>query len=115
MKPLEDLIVAAKATPKRIALAEGEDQRVIEAAIRAEGDGLARIVLVGDEERIRTFLAEQRADPDRFMVADPAASPLAEPFAHRYHAMRKHKGIDLAMARDAVRDLASFAALIPMY
>jgi phosphate acetyltransferase len=112
MKPLDDLISAAKANPKRIALAEGEDPRIIEAAIRAERDGLARIVLVGADEKISALLAGQGSDPGRFTIADPAGSPLAEPFAHRYHALRKNKGVDLARARDAMGDPLNFAAMM---
>jgi phosphate acetyltransferase len=112
MKPLDDLISAAKANPRRIALAEGEDPRIIEAAIRAERDGLARIVLVGADEKIRALLAGQGGDPGLFTIADPAGSPLAEPFAHRYHALRKNKGVDLARAREAMGDPLNFAAMM---
>jgi len=112
MKPLDDLISAAKANPMRIALAEGEDPRIVEGAIRAERGGLARLILIGSGEKIRALLAGQGADPDRFTIADPATSLLTEPFAHRYHALRKNKGVDLAKAGDAMRDPLNFAAMM---
>ena len=37
MKPFDDLLDRARANPKRIVLAEGEDPRIIEAAARAAG------------------------------------------------------------------------------
>jgi phosphate acetyltransferase len=48
MNPLDDIIAAAKAEPSRIVLAEGEDLRIIDGAVRAVNDGIARVTLVGN-------------------------------------------------------------------
>ncbi len=112
MNPLEGFVRAAKAKRKRIALAEGDDPRIVDAAVRAAGDGLADIVLVGDEARIVRLLKERGADPNGFSLADPAASPLSEDYSAQYLELRKHKGVDPDSARDAMRDPLGFATMM---
>src|SRR5207248_7416286 len=45
--PMEPVFAAAKRAPKRVAYAEGEDERVLRAAQAAVDEGLARPLLVG--------------------------------------------------------------------
>lgn len=103
-------------------LAEGEDPRVVDAAVRAARDGIAQPVLVGDAERISTVVktvtvemgdvgTDNPAAVDLDIV-DPATSPRAEHFAQTYHELRKRKGVDEAAAREAVRQPLNFAALM---
>ncbi len=112
MKLLEDLAAAARSSPKRIALSEGGDPRVISAAIRAEADGIARIVLVGSRPAVNTALIEQGVDPERFEIADPEVSPLTESLARQYQALRAHKGVDMVNALDTMRTPLAFAAML---
>lgn len=112
MKPLDRIVEAARASPRRIVLAEGADPRVVEAAARAGADGIARVALIGSESSIRDALAQRGADPDRFDIEDPAASPLTERYAQSYLERRRHKGVDAGAARDAVLDPMGFAAMM---
>jgi len=112
MTTLDEFIHLAKSDSKRIALAEGEDPRIVEAAIRAAGDGLAEPVLVGNQAAIVRQLDHHDAKPSRFLIIDPATSPLAEPFAERYLEKRKHKGVDWDAARAAMRDPLGFATML---
>ncbi len=112
MSALDDLVVAARAAPQRIVLAEGEDPRIVEGAVRAVRDRMARITLIGRPGRIRALLGDHGADPGGFPIIDPAETPLSGPFAAEYHALRRHKGVDAQAARDAVLDPLAFAALM---
>jgi phosphate acetyltransferase len=112
MKPLDHLIDAARADPRRIVLAEGEDPRVLAAAVRADRDGLARIALVGSAPGVRDGLAAEGADLARFEIADPATSPLTARYAAAYLDLRRHKGADPASALAAVTDPLGFAAMM---
>ncbi len=112
MSALDDLVDAARAAPRRIVLAEGEDPRIVEGAVRAARDGVARITLIGRSGRVRALLGDHGADAGGFEIIDPAETPLSEPFAAEYHALRRHKGVDEQAARDAVRDPLAFAALM---
>ncbi|EXL04917.1 phosphate acetyltransferase [Aquamicrobium defluvii] len=112
MKPLDDIIAAARSNPCHIVLPEGEDLRIIDGAIRAVGGGVARITLLGNEARIRGVLRARGADPDHFTIANPLVSSMVQPFAASYCEMRKHKGVDEAAAIRAVSDPLGFAAMM---
>ncbi|MDN2565576.1 phosphate acetyltransferase [Aquibium sp. A9E412] len=112
MKPLDRLIERAKAAPRRIVLAEGADPRVLAAAVRAERDGLAEPLLVGDRTAITAALATRGARPDRFRIEDPADSALTERFVARYLHLRSRKGASEADAQAAMADPMGFAAMM---
>ena len=50
---LEEIKIKAKALHKKIVLCEGEDSRVVKAAADATQEGLAEIVLLGNEAEIK--------------------------------------------------------------
>jgi len=112
MKPLDRILEAAKAAPRHIVLAEGEDPRIVEGAVRASRAGIARITLVGDRRAVEARLAAAGADPGEIRIEDPAASPLTPAFAAAYHALRRNKGVDEAAAGAAVRSPLVFAAMM---
>jgi phosphate acetyltransferase len=88
MKPLDHIIETAKASPRRIVLAEGEDSRIIEGAIRATREGVAEIILVGNRSTIEVSLAAAGAIPEDFQIEDPISSELAPGLAKAYHVLR---------------------------
>ncbi|MCP4329637.1 MAG: phosphate acetyltransferase [Alphaproteobacteria bacterium] len=112
MKPLEDILAAARAAPKRIVLAEGEDPRIAEGAVRAVQDGIAHPVLIGRPSVVGDRLSAIGANPADFEIVDPAAAPAVENYAAAYHALRRHKGVDIDAAREAVRNPLVFANLM---
>jgi len=112
MNPMNRIIELARAASRRVVLAEGADPRVLDAAIRADRDGLARIVLVGPASQIADGIAQRGGDPKRFTIEDPQSSPLAQPFADAYLEMRRHKGVDATKARAAVSDAVGFAGMM---
>lgn len=112
MKPLERIIETAKRAPKRIVLAEGEDPRIVEAAIRATRVGMAYVTLVGNHEVIERRLNEAGADRQEFRIEDPLASDLAPRLSSAYQELRKSKGVDEAAAIVALRSPLVFAAMM---
>src|SRR5206468_2191090 len=50
--PMQPVFAAAKRTPKRVAYAEGEDERVLRAAQAAVDEGIAYPVLIGRNDVI---------------------------------------------------------------
>jgi phosphate acetyltransferase len=112
MKPLDALIEAARANPQRIALAEGEDPRIVEAAIRAVRNGLAQPILIGRADKIRNEVERQGGDLAAFIIEDPAVSPRQERYAARYEEVRRHKGMSRPAAVAAMSDPLSYAAMM---
>lgn len=115
MKPLEFIARQAALTQRRIALSEGEDPRVVGAALEARRLGLARIVLIGPRPQIEAELARQGAgmqDDDGLRIEDPANSALIGELAALYQRLRAHKGIGADEARQAAARPHVFAALM---
>ena len=81
----------AKSDPKRVALAEGTDEKMIRAAYQLAEEGIADPVLLGDETEIRRTADRLGLafDPE---IVDPGGREL-DAYADRLHELRCRKGI----------------------
>ncbi len=112
MKPLDKILQTARQAPRHIVLAEGEDARVVAAALRAKAEGLGDITLVGRHDIVGDRLREQGGSDGDVRIEDPATSALTERFACGYHQLRRSKGVDRQAAETAVRENLVFAAMM---
>jgi malate dehydrogenase (oxaloacetate-decarboxylating)(NADP+) len=92
----------AKADPKRVVLAEGDDEKMIRAAHQIDEQGIAIPVLIGDRKRIHRTMESLGFDFEPEIV-DPHEDDL-EPYAERIHELRKRKGVTRTEAADLARD-----------
>jgi malate dehydrogenase (oxaloacetate-decarboxylating)(NADP+) len=92
----------AKSDPKRLVLAEGDDEKMIRAAHQIDEQGLAYPVLIGDRELIWETMDSLGLDFDPEIV-DPDEANL-EPYEDRIHELRKRKGITRREAADFARE-----------
>jgi malate dehydrogenase (oxaloacetate-decarboxylating)(NADP+) len=92
----------AKSDPKRLVLAEGDDEKMIRAAYQLADQGIADPVLIGDHEHIweSTESLGLDFDPD---IIDPAESNL-DPYADRLYELRKRKGVTRNEATDLIEN-----------
>lgn len=112
MQPFDDLLARARRDPRHIVLAEGEDPRVVDGAVRAWQEGLARITLLGRVPVVAGLLAARGLAGAPIAIVDPAAAPEREELAAAYHALRRHKGVDPETARRAVAEPLLHAAML---
>lgn len=112
MKPFDDLLARACRSPRRIVLVEGQDPRVLEGAVRATREGVAEITLLGHEATIRDLLRTRGLGDGPVAIVDPEASPERERLAYALHELRRHKGLDLAAARQLAASPLHHAALM---
>ena len=112
MKPLDHILQAARSAPRHIVLSEGEDPRIVEAALRALRDGIASITLVGRRDIVEERLAAAGAGLNEVRIEDPASSLLVPRLACAYHALRRDKGVDEEAAAAAMRSPLVFAAMM---
>ncbi|MGR3704736.1 phosphate acetyltransferase [Sulfitobacter sp.] len=113
MKPLEMLLKSAGRSQKTIVLSEGNDPRIVQAAIDARAQGVARIILIGQQQAILDQYTAAGANPDEgVQIHDPATSPLLEELVRAYFEQRKHKGITMEDAGYEARKPQVFAALL---
>ncbi|MCC5886727.1 MAG: phosphate acetyltransferase [Gammaproteobacteria bacterium] len=102
METIERIVRTARLAPSRIALCEGEDARVLRAAVRSADEETARVLMVGDRRRIVACADAARVEPSRLNVIDPAESSATWEYAETLYMLRRHKGMTLDGAREAV-------------
>ncbi|MFC7068130.1 NADP-dependent malic enzyme [Halobaculum lipolyticum] len=92
----------ARSEPKRVALAEGTDEKMIRAAYQMEEQGIAHPVLLGDRDTIEDTTRSLGLDflPD---VVDPTEEHATDGYADRLHELRKRKGITRSEAGELIR------------
>lgn len=107
MRPLFD---RAQAAPKRVAYAEGEDERVLRAAQVVIDDGIAEPILIGRRavvaRRIEQLGLRIRLDHDVTLV-DPENDERYRDYWEHYHGLMERKGVSLDAARTTVRTRAT--------
>ncbi|PHQ45744.1 NADP-dependent malic enzyme, partial [Halorubrum sp. C3] len=91
----------AKSDPKRIALAEGTDEKMIRAAYQLSEQGIAEPVLLGDADTISQTAAELGLS-FRPEVVDPDDRDVSG-YGDRLYELRKRKGITKREADDLVK------------
>lgn len=112
MAVLDDILDRAREKPRHIVLPEGEDPRIVEGAIRAQKEGIAIPILLGEPEKITALLSQAGGHPADFQIIDPAKSDRAEAYAEAFEALRRHKGVDMTAARAAMTNPLNFGAMM---
>ncbi|MFC4625466.1 phosphate acetyltransferase [Daeguia caeni] len=107
MQLLDKIVENARLKQRHIVLAEGEDSRIIEAALRAEREGLARITLLGNKDTIGAQVRGSNIE-----IIDPVMSPRRDIYAERLHALRQSRGLSPEQAHAIAGTPLGFAALM---
>jgi len=101
----------AKSDPKRVALAEGTDEKMVRAAHQMTEQGIAEPILVGNRDRIREIADDLGLAFDPTVV-DPREEN-HEDYADRLYELRQRKGITRSEAEELIRrDTNYFASVM---
>ena len=106
------LMERARANRQRIVLPESEDDRILEAAGILLRRGVANLILLGDETRVRARASMLGLDLDDASIVSPQDPALVEKFAGAYADARAHKGMTLERAREVVTDISYFGTMM---
>ena len=112
MNTLESIIKKAKRTKQRIVLSEGEDPRVVKAAMRAKKMRLAEPILIGKEDNIGCQISNFGGDPKNFEIINPCESAYLDKYAGEYAVLRKNRIISVQEARVKILEPLNFAAMM---
>ena len=107
---LEEIKLKAKSLKKTIVLCEGEDKRVIEAAATITQEGIAKIVLIGNEEECKRVAPD--VDITGITLVDPLTSDKLSKYAGILYEERKAKGMTEEEALKQAKDRTMFGALM---
>ncbi|MGB0893529.1 MAG: phosphate acetyltransferase [Parashewanella sp.] len=118
MKVMDGIIEQARKSPRKIVLCETEDLRTIKAALRANSEAIAHIILVGNSNNISMLLAECSPEPktesllQNIEIIDPETSPLIEQLIPALVKKREHRGMTPEKAAIALKDPLCFANML---
>ena len=103
---MRPLFARAKLDTKRVAYAEGEDPRVLQAVQVVIDEGLARPILIGRREVVLRRIARHGLrlvlDTD-FDLCDPESDPRYPEYCTLYHQLMERRGITPSAAQTVVR------------
>jgi len=114
MSLLDQIKAKAKANKKTIVLPEGSDPRVVEAAAIIRKEGIANLVVLGNEEEIKKIAAEKGADLTGVTLIDPMISDKTAEYANALYEARKSKGMTLEQAEKLVQESVLYFATMMM-
>jgi phosphate acetyltransferase len=106
------LMERARVDRQRIVLPESEDDRILEAAAILLRRGVANLILVGDETKVRAQASVLGLDLDEASIVSPLDPALVEKFAAAYAEARAHKGMTVERAREVVTDVSYFGTMM---
>ena len=107
---IDEIKNKAKALQKRIVLCEGEDQRVVKAAADATKEGIAKIVLLGNEAEIKA--ANPDVDLTGVEIVDPLTSDKLPEYNAKLCELRASKGMTPEQAAKLLTDGTYFGAMM---
>jgi malate dehydrogenase (oxaloacetate-decarboxylating)(NADP+) len=112
---IQGLYARARAEQARIVFTEGDDERVVRAAVAYQRSGLGEAVVVGREEQIRGFLAEAGMPEaiGEIEIANAAKTAHLDEYRAYLYGRLQRKGYDFRDChRLASRDRHVFSALM---
>lgn len=112
MKQFDDLIARAQSAPKHIVLAEGQDPRVVDGAVRALQEKVATVTLLGPIDEVRALARAAGDTEDQLHIVDPQQAAKHDAYAAEFFEIRKHKGLNLSTAQNAVKNPLNYANMM---
>ncbi|MFS4482293.1 phosphate acetyltransferase [Hyunsoonleella sp. 2307UL5-6] len=109
-----NLLQRALKQKKHIVLPEGNDERVLRAAARLIDAHVVDLTLIGEYDTIKE-LVKQKDIPlelKNITIISPQDSEHFEDYVTTFYELRKHKNVNLDMARDAMSDVSYFATMM---
>ena len=97
---------------QHIILPEGEDARTVQAAEICVKDKIAKVTIIGNEEKVRELARENSANLNGVVILDHRKSNDFGRIATFYHELRRAKGVTLEEAEQTVKDSLYYGNLL---
>ncbi|WP_282116113.1 phosphate acetyltransferase [Cellulophaga baltica] len=109
-----NLLKRAKSAKKHIVLPEGTDERILIAAKKLLEVEAVTLTLLGDKDQITAKMEELALvfNPGEIDIIDPKNSANFLDYATTLYELRKHKNVNLAMAKDLMEDVSYFGTMM---
>lgn len=100
----------AKLSIKTIVLPESTDIRVIEAARKVTDEGFAKVILVGDKEKIEKVAGSINLSD--ILIVNPLTSEKKNEYINAFYELRKAKGMTIEKATEVLKDNIYFGTMM---
>ncbi len=104
----------ARTNIKHIVLPEGNEDRILKAAARLIDQKIVELTLLGDPAEITASVKRLglKLDLNSIRIIDPVKSEFYEDYVQTFYELRKHKKVELEMARDTMTDVSYFGTMM---
>jgi phosphate acetyltransferase len=112
MNLLARLMERTKGTNRKIVLPEGQDPRVLSAAMKIASEGIAQVIVLATPEEIETNNGQILKDTPDVAIENYLDSSLADSLAASLHIRREKKGWNLNKCREMLKNRLYFANMM---
>ena len=112
MNFIDSIKEKAKKDLKSIVLPETNDIRILQATDKILKEGFVNVVLVGNEEKIKTLANENNLNIEGATIIEPAKSEKYDEYVNTFYELRKSKGITLEQAKEMILDNVYFGMMM---
>ena len=109
-KFLETIKERAKVAKQTIVLPEGADIRTVQAAAAASAEGLADLIILGDEAEVNKLA--DGLDISKVKIVNPLTDARLGEFANAFYEMRKAKGVTEEQALETMKNPLYFGVMM---
>lgn len=109
---IDDVKEKARGSLKTIVLPESEDRRTLDAADRILREGFAKLILLGNEEKIRADAAALGDKLEGARIVDPKKSEKLESYVETLTELRKKKGMSEEEARKLLTESNTYFGMM---
>ena len=109
---IEEIKGRAKENIKTILLPEAEDIRTLQATEKVLNEKYAKIILIGDEEKISKKAEENNINIKGAKIVNPLISDKKEEYKNKLYELRKAKGMTLEEAGNLLTDPVYFGMMM---
>lgn len=112
MSFIDEIKQRAKQEIKTIVLPEAEDLRILEATKQVLEEGYAKIILVGNKEKIEKKAKENNINIKEVKIVDPEKSEKYDEYVNLLYELRKNKGMTIEKAKELVKNPVYYGMLM---
>ena len=112
MSFIEEIKDRAKKDIKTIVLPEAEDIRTLEATRMVLDEKYAKVILIGNKEKVLEKAKENNIDISGVEIIDPVKSKKYDEYVELLYNLRKHKGMTEEQAKELVKDPTYYGMLM---
>ena len=112
MSFIEEIKERARKDIKTILLPEAEDIRTLEATKMVLEEKYAKVILIGNKEKVLNKAKENNIDISGTEIIEPETSEKYNEYVELLYNLRKHKGMTEEQAKELVKDPTHFGMLM---